>query len=83
MCIVFNPKDNGGESLCLVTEFFDNGDKEADGKSIFTNQRLILNSYYNSSEFRLGGAAITPENLRQLANELESAKIQVQTICKK
>lgn len=70
----FDPKNNGGESLTLVTEFIDNGDNN--DHSIFTNQKLTLNSYCNSASFNFNGIQITPEILRQLANELESAKIQ-------
>jgi hypothetical protein len=71
----FNPNDNGGEALVLTTEFVDNGDREKDGSSIFLNQELTLHSYCNSASFNLSGAALTPDNLRKLANELESAKI--------
>ena len=76
---VFNPKDNGGESLCLVTEFFDNGDDPKTG--IYTNQKLSLQSYCNSAEFQLIGAALTPDNLRKLANELESELIKAKANC--
>lgn len=76
---VFNPKDNSGESLSLVTEFFDNGDCTED--SIYTNQTLSLQSYCNSALFSLLGASLTPENLRRLANELESAMIKAKANC--
>jgi hypothetical protein len=68
----FNPKDNGGESLSLTTEFFDNGDH----KEPYMNQTLTLQSYLNSASFELIGAALTPEVLRKLANELESAYLK-------
>ena len=64
----FNPKDNSGEGLTLETEIFDNGDKE---NNIYLNQTLNLQSYCNSATFNLAGAQITPDKLRQLANELE------------
>lgn len=73
---VFNPQDNGGESLVLRTEFVHNGDPVDDGKGIFTNQELTLHSYCNAASFQLSGASITPEILRKLANELESAGVQ-------
>ena len=65
----FNPKDNGGESLTLTTEFIDNGD--GNGK-FFTNQSLNLQSYSNSATLSLYSACFTPENLRKLADELEN-----------
>ena len=57
----FNPDSNGGESLTLSSEYTD-GDWQ---------QELTLCSYFNSASFHLSNA-LTPENLRQLANELES-----------
>jgi hypothetical protein len=78
---VFNPQDNGGESLSLITDFIDNGDGPEAG--IFTNQELGLQSYCNSASLQLMGASFTPENLRKLANELESAWIQAKTKCAK
>ena len=53
---VFNKEDNGGESLMLSTDFFDNGDnitKECDG--IYFNQKLKLCSYSNSASFNFFG----------------------------
>jgi hypothetical protein len=70
-CFVFNPRDNGGESLALETLFFDNGD---DTRNIYTNHILTLMSYGNSASFTIGSFQITPEILRKLANELESAQ---------
>lgn len=74
-CFVFNEKDNGGESFSLTTTYIDNGDevtKECDG--IYINQELSLESYSNSATFNLCGAFLTPENLRELANELDKAR---------
>lgn len=73
---VFNPYDNGGETLSLETKFIFNGDPPQNRKNygIFTNQKITLNSYCNSSSFELFGTALTPENLRQLADELELAR---------
>lgn len=67
---IFNPKENGGEQLMLCTNFVDNGDPGSSG--IFTNQALTLQSYCNDATFNLLGASLTPENLRRLANELET-----------
>lgn len=72
---VFNNQDNGGESLTLVTDYFDNGDAAAglpDG--IYMNQKLTLQSYGNSASFDLCGATITPESLRKLAEILENGE---------
>lgn len=71
---VFNKKDNGGEALELITKFYDNGDGE-----IFTNQEIKLNSYGNSASIELCGVEITPDLLRELANRLESAKLEVKS----
>lgn len=69
---VFNPKDNGGEQLILVTKIFDNGDEK---DNIYIEQELILHSYSNSASFNLAAITLTPEVLRKLANELESQLI--------
>lgn len=76
---VFNPTDASAESLCLMTDFLDNGDRPNPG--VYTNQRLILQSNCNSAEFQLVGAALTPESLRKLANELESELIKAKANC--
>jgi len=68
---VFNPQDNGGESLCLVTKFLDNGDGE-----IVVNQELSLQSYCNSASFTLGSAQFLPDQLRELANQLDVALLE-------
>jgi hypothetical protein len=70
----FDEKNRGGEALILKTEFIDNGDNNEN--SIFVNQELTLHSYCNSATFNLCGTPLTPETLRKLANELESAQIQ-------
>lgn len=69
---VFNQEDNGGESLTLITKFIDNGDSE-----YYAVQELTLNSYCNSATFNLQGAALNPDNLRKLANELEIEKNRI------
>ncbi len=70
----FNKGTNGGEQLILITKFFDNGDGPPDG--VYTNQELVLNSYSNTTSFSFSDSPFTPETLRKLANELESAMIK-------
>ena len=74
----FNPQDNGGESLNLITIF-----RETEEGDIYTNQELILQSYFNSASFDLSGAAFTPDNLRALANEMESEEVVMRAEFKK
>lgn len=76
----FDPNNRGGEAFLLTTEFIDNGDKNEN--SIFLNQQLTLHSYCNSATFNLCGTPLTPENLRKLANELESAMIEAKAKAK-
>lgn len=67
---VFNPEDNGGQSLTLSTI------KHTDSRypeDIFFTQELELQSYGNSATFKFS-ELLTPEKLRQLANELEVKK---------
>lgn len=66
-----NPRDNGGEALTIVTEFFDNGDPSQDG--IYSNQKIELMSYGNCACFNLfgPGTAFDPDNIRNLANEID------------
>lgn len=70
----FAPKENGGESLLLETEMFDNGDDE---DNIYWNQHLTLHSYGNSACFNLCGITLTPKLLRELANQLEVAQNKI------
>ena len=65
----FSPQDNGGEGLFMETIFYDNGDGIPDG--VYTNQTLTLRSYGNSASINLFGIQITPEKLRELADQLE------------
>lgn len=67
---IINPSENSGEQLSLCTEFIPNGDPGV----VFTNQSITLQSYCNCTTISLFGAQITPEILRQLANELDTAK---------
>lgn len=68
----FEPKDNGGESLTLTTTYYDNKYGE-----YCTNQKLTLQSYCNSASFELSGTQLTPDKLRELANQLEKNQIEV------
>jgi len=70
---IFNPDDNGGEQLLLVTRYWDNGDRDAEP---YVTQELSLSSYCNAATFDLQGATLTPTNLRELANQLESEGVQ-------
>lgn len=63
----FNPHQNGGEAIILFTRF-------QPGEKFYT-QELVLNSYGNQASIHTG-PIFTPENLRQLANELESRIVQ-------
>lgn len=74
---IFNKKDNGGESLSLTTSYYDNGDGPV--KGCYTDQELTLQSYGNSATFNFSGIQITPNLLRELANELESAEIKAKS----
>jgi hypothetical protein len=68
----FNRKDNGGEQVTLTTKIRHNGDPEG----VYFEQEFSLQSYCNSASFTLIGAPLTPDLLRKLANELESATIR-------
>lgn len=68
----FNRHDNSGEQLVLETVFLKNeGDSD-----VFINQTLTLNSYGNSAQFNLYSALLDPNELRELANRIESAGIE-------
>jgi hypothetical protein len=67
-----NPQDNGGETISLTVEFFSNGDSGKDG--VYTNSRLQLNSYGNSAQIDICGAAITSQLLRKIADKLAIAE---------
>ena len=73
-CYCFNGGYNGGESLTLTTKFVANGDKITSEDGVYLNQELTLQSYCNSASIKLMGINITPEILRELANQLESER---------
>lgn len=63
----FNPHQNGGESF-ILSKIIDDGDDEP-----LLEQQLILNSYGNSTTLNIPN--LTPQILRQLADELEQKLI--------
>lgn len=73
----FNRADNGGEALTFHTAFFANGDPGG----VLAHQAMTLHSYSDSATIDLGGAILTPELLRQLAQELEAAKKEAESLC--
>jgi len=73
----FNKRDNGGESLTLTTKFYGNGDPPTQAEGVFTNQSIVLQSYCNSASIDLCGVSLTPQILRQFADELEIARNEV------
>jgi len=72
-----NPKDNGGESVTITTTVFWNG------SNVYYNTEIGLESYGNSASINLSGAPLTPEFLRDMANQIESATAKVQAECRK
>lgn len=68
-----------GAALVLEVKSFDNGD--GDG-TLFQNQTIEMNANCNSASFNLCGDILTPEMLRQLANELEAYNIQTDNLSK-
>jgi hypothetical protein len=65
---VFNEEDNGGESLMLTTKLHES----EDCRTLLISQELVLQSYFNNASFNFSCAVFTPENLRKLANEIDS-----------
>lgn len=63
---VANPKTNGGEQIFIVTEIHRHPDGEW-----WLSQSFDLESYGNSATIHLGNDVLTPEKLREMANELE------------
>lgn len=66
-----NPGANGGESITLSTTVH-----VEDEESIWFEQELEMVCYGNRAVFYLSGAAFTPENLRDLANQLDQLRNQ-------
>jgi hypothetical protein len=63
-----NPSLNGGEQILLNTDIYLNSEGKA-----YLNQSWHLYSYTNSVELNISGSILTPEILRRLADELETA----------
>jgi hypothetical protein len=72
-CFQFG-KSNGGESFTLTTRFYGNGDRITSWDGVYTVQELTLNSYGNAATFNLCGTPITPDDLRELADQLEKSR---------
>lgn len=68
---VFNPGDNGGEGLMVSTTFHFHEDGE-----MWIETELKLHSYLNSASLQIGSGCVTPEKLRQFANELDEATLK-------
>jgi len=71
--VVLNPEDNGGETVAITVEIYDNGDYNTN--STYTLGKVSLQSYGNSASMSLPN--ITPEFLREFADKLEAELVQV------
>ncbi len=72
--MILNPEDNGGETVSITVEIYDNGD--FDDNSTYTLGRVSLQSYGNSASMSLPN--ITPELLREFANKLEAELVKIE-----
>lgn len=63
------------EALSLKVKYFDNGDGV-----VFENQKLVLAGNFDDASINLYGSVFTPEQLRKLADELESANTLVNSL---
>ncbi len=70
---ILTPKSNGQESLTFNTEFWNNGDKGE--KGLLQIHSIALQSYGNEAMFIISHE-ITPEILRELANQLDVARLK-------
>ena len=68
-----------GESIDITTEFYCNGD--VDG--VFLSQKITLQGYTNSAQINLCGITLTPEILRNLANQIELETIKAKEMTRK
>lgn len=74
--MILNPEDNGGETVAITVEIYDNGDAAAGlSNGIFTLSEVSLQSYGNSASMSLPN--ITPEFLREFADKLEAELVEV------
>lgn len=69
-----NPEDNSGEAVTITTKFFGNGDPITHYFGVYETQDITIQSYGNSASIRLGCSTLTPEKLRDLADELEEIR---------
>jgi len=72
---VFNPRDNGGEQVTLVTEFYATSDKT----EVYTYQELTLNCYGKSVTFAVNGL-FDPYILDQLSKQLKESTDKAKVI---
>lgn len=73
---VFSPSECNNQ-LSLLTKFIANGDPITSSDGIFLNQYLTLDGEANNATLNLFIAQFTPDELRRLANELESAEAKI------
>lgn len=69
--------ERGGECISLKTKFIGNGDPITNKEGVYVNQELILSGYSNAAIFQLTGTTFTPNDLRELANQLESERAKL------
>ncbi len=78
------PHYNGGESLTLITDFYDGPARArscrcgGDAGEIYSNQTLRLQSYGNSATMELSSNQFTPEILMSLSIELNQFRNNIQ-----
>lgn len=76
--IELSPKNtNGGECLILTTEAYANRKPITDEDEVYYNQKLSLESYGNSASINLYNWTITPEMLRDAADQLEKMNTEI------
>ena len=76
-----NPSSNGGETVSLITEYFDNGDASRGLEAgYYVNQHIELQSYQNSTSIFLCSYMLNPRMLRQLADKLEICEAEVKKV---
>lgn len=73
---IVNPEENGGEQVSIITEFYHTGDPRDD---VLIFQKINLESYMNSVNMNLG-AVLTPEFLRNLADDIEQKKSELKIL---
>lgn len=78
-CFGFNTKDNGGEAITLTTIIREEEPRKSDRPPNTTciEQEICLNSYCNGAFIKLSQNIISPDTLRQIANELDKKWIEI------